>query len=86
MTHLTLTGLYAGRPLCDGDRLAQIEAGDRHMHVAYASDAQIAAPEVCPACQAEWYAFLAAEAADPAPFCPACEGPLVNDYCAACRR
>ncbi len=52
MTHLTLCGYYAGRPLCDCDKQAETAAGAEFIHAAYARLDRI--PDVCPRCVAIW--------------------------------
>lgn len=54
MFHLTLQGAYAGRPLCDCNRLERLEAGDEFRHVAYTSDEQIASADCCAECREVW--------------------------------
>jgi len=50
MTHLTLTGLHAGRPLCDCDRERASEKGDRFTHWQYCGEKLLRSPEVCGVC------------------------------------
>lgn len=57
MTHLTLTGFYAGTPICGVDRGLAAIAGDTFQHPCYNSRdlaSQLAHPNLCPACKAEW--------------------------------
>lgn len=53
--HLTLTGVYAGRPFCDCDKAARAAAGDTFSHVPYSNrDVFFAHVNLCPDCKAEW--------------------------------
>jgi len=55
MIHATLTGVDAGRPLCDVDRATAREQGDTFQHVPYSHiDQFFARPEVCHKCRSEW--------------------------------
>lgn len=46
--HLTLTGVYAGQPLCGGER------AERNIHAMYADFAAPYATEICPDCRSIW--------------------------------
>lgn len=50
MTHLTLTGPYAGRPLCDCNRELCTLKGDTFQHVDFSSDNQFDSTDTCPVC------------------------------------
>lgn len=56
LTHLTLTGYYAGRLLCDAEKLSM----DRHLHAMYAPIEKLANgkladfPPLCPDCKHVW--------------------------------
>jgi hypothetical protein len=56
MTHLTLTGFYAGHPLCDSVRNAE----EQYIHAAYAPIEKLANGEIadyqplCDKCLAAW--------------------------------
>lgn len=52
--HLTLTGVYAGRPLCDCDKEAEKRAGATFVHAMYAPPIILSDPRLCTACKAEW--------------------------------
>jgi hypothetical protein len=51
MLHLTLTGFYAGKPLCDVDKAAAIERGERFAHAAYTN---LELPDICRDCKQAW--------------------------------
>jgi hypothetical protein len=48
--HLTLTGPYAGQPICG----ARPEPGDNNVHAAYAPEEMLTSPDTCAACRAVW--------------------------------
>lgn len=56
MTHLTLTGYYAGHPLCDSPR----DPDQQYLHAAYAPIEKLAANQIpnyqplCPQCLKVW--------------------------------
>lgn len=60
MTHLTMTGYYAGMPYCnvDGpnvDKAEAIEHGDKFYHATYAPKFVFEPnSDLCPKCRAEW--------------------------------
>lgn len=54
--HLTLTGVAAGRPLCDCDKDAERRAGATFMHAVYAPPAVFTDARLCTVCKAEWEA------------------------------
>lgn len=55
MTHLTLTGYHAGRPLCDCDKAAELARGARFIHAVYCPPFIRDDPaECCPQCKAEY--------------------------------
>lgn len=56
-THLTLTGYYAGMPLCDVDKPAAIERGEKFVHAMYAPIEKYTA--LCAKCKAEYDAAMA---------------------------
>jgi hypothetical protein len=53
MTHLTLTGYYAGRPLCDCDKATRKAAGDDFIHAMYAPPHD-RIPDLCQECKRAW--------------------------------
>lgn len=57
MTHLTLTGFYAGMPLCPVNKPEAIEKGERFIHAAYAPFDKI--DDLCPKCKKEFDAAMA---------------------------
>jgi hypothetical protein len=59
MTHLTLTGAYAGAPICGAKR----NQTDKYIHFAYATDSLTPA-DLCPTC-----AHVANCEQDPCPIC-----------------
>ena len=55
MTHLPLTGYYAGVPLCQCDKEDAASKGDTFLHAIYAPIEKMRIEgTVCPACLAEW--------------------------------
>ena len=54
MTHLTHTGFYAGTPLCQCDREAAEDVGDRFVHATYASHEVLTGDDTCDACKDVW--------------------------------
>lgn len=62
LTHLTLTGPQAGSPLCDIDKMAATERGERFAHAAYINPEL---PQICSRCKAEYDAALADTPLDP---------------------
>jgi hypothetical protein len=52
--HLTLTGYYAGMPICGITRQEASEKGHTFRHAVYCSDEQIASSECCPNCRQVW--------------------------------
>lgn len=59
MTHLTMTGYYAGLPLCGIDspldKAAAKERGETFVHATYAPVAVFAPDsDLCAKCRAEW--------------------------------
>jgi hypothetical protein len=55
MTHLTLTGYYAGTPLCDVNKSDAKERGDKFYHATYAPNFVFEPDsDLCPQCRAEW--------------------------------
>lgn len=54
--HLTLCGSQAGRPLCDCDKGAELEAGAKFLHAVYAPKAVFQDARLCPGCLSEWNA------------------------------
>ena len=53
MIHLTLTGYYAGSPICCVSKTSARANGDSFTHAVYADLTQ---PDLCPTCLAEWSA------------------------------
>ena len=53
MIHLTLTGYYAGSPICCVSKSTARAQGDTFTHAVYADLTQ---PDLCPTCLAEWSA------------------------------
>ena len=53
MIHLTLTGYFAGSPICAISKPAARANGDSFTHAVYADLTQ---PDLCPTCLAEWWA------------------------------
>lgn len=62
MTHLTLTGYYAGMPLCPVNRPEATERGEKFIHAAYAPVDKI--DDLCPSCKTEFDAAMAEEASN----------------------
>lgn len=61
MIHLTLTGPYAGMPLCSVNKPLAVEQGERFIHAMYFDfDAPYAA-DLCLKCKAEYDAAMAEE-------------------------
>ncbi|MEW5925974.1 MAG: hypothetical protein AB1941_00670 [Gemmatimonadota bacterium] len=57
MLHITLTGAYAGTPICGVLRAVAEARGDDFAHMPYdqeAADALLARPSTCPDCIREW--------------------------------
>jgi hypothetical protein len=63
MTHLTLTGYYAGQTLCGARKEFDASTGqlkEQYLHAMYAPIERLAANELpnwqplCPACKKEW--------------------------------
>ena len=52
MTHLTITGMYAGTPLCDVNKVEAKLAGEKFVHAMYAPIDKI--DDLCAKCKAEW--------------------------------
>ena len=53
MIHLTLTGYFAGSPICCVSKTSARANGDSFTHAVYADLTQ---PDLCPTCLAEWSA------------------------------
>lgn len=49
-SHLTLTGPYAGRPLCNGFKDPALQ----HYHAVYAPAFVFTSPDTCPECLRIW--------------------------------
>ena len=54
MVHLTLTGAYAGAPICGCDKRAEAESGARFVHAMWAPAMVMLDTELCSRCKAEW--------------------------------
>lgn len=52
--HLTLTGYYAGRPLCDCDKPSELAKGVKFYHAMFAPDVILNDPLLCPTCKRLW--------------------------------
>jgi len=52
MTHLTFTGYYAGRPLCNVNKPDALQRGDKFVHAIYCHD--LNDPDLCPDCKKLW--------------------------------
>jgi hypothetical protein len=63
MIHLTLTGYYAGRPLCDCNKSERQAAGDTFQHAIYCHE--LASPEMCKECLSVWNAADEVEVVQP---------------------
>jgi len=56
--HLTFTGYAACAPLCGCDKGAEIEAGARFAHAAWAPDWLMSDDRLCHACKAEFDSIM----------------------------
>lgn len=56
MIHITITGPYAGMPLCGCDREAEHIKGNTFAHVPYTNSAKwFACQDICPKCKEVWF-------------------------------
>lgn len=58
MTHLTLTGPYAGMPLCPVNKPVAVEQGEKFIHAMYFDFNASYAADLCPKCKAEYDAAM----------------------------
>ncbi len=56
--HLTLTGVEAGRPLCDCDKQSELQRGCLFFHAIYAPEKIFNHSKLCVVCKSEWEAAI----------------------------
>ena len=52
--HITLTGVYAGTPICGIEKRLARERGDEFAHMPYEETVFLAHPNLCPNCRHAW--------------------------------